>query len=81
MNIKIKHDPTEDFKVAGSTRCYVTEVTCGSISCTWTFFDLLARQVCIFNGCKKVGYKGKYYNLHGPDEMMEIIRKNSKNRY
>jgi hypothetical protein len=76
MKSKTTKTDLSKFKLEGSVRCYVAELTCGSLSGTWTFSDLSPRQVCIFpDGKKKAAHLGKYYSLYSPEEMREILIK------
>lgn len=61
------------FKHEGSVRCYVGEVLCGSLRCTWNFIDLQSRQIFVVDGQKRAAYKNTYFDLQGPEKMRSII--------
>ena len=62
------------YRTHRSVKCYVAELCCGSIWCTWYFSDSIERVVYLSPGrIEKVVYKNHFYNLKTSDEMEEIV--------
>lgn len=76
MGTSRQHPPRADnrYRVHRSVKCYLAELACGTLGCTWYFSGSVERVVYLFpEGVEKIRYKNHFYTLHPEEQLRDIV--------
>jgi hypothetical protein len=63
------------YRVHRSVKCYLARLTCGSVSCTWSFSSSIERVVYLLPGSgEHVQFRNSLIRLQSADRMSELVQ-------